>query len=332
MLRQDRFCNHAPLHFDLSVFDIFTGVKCGATVVLLPDFYSTFPIKLSEYIEQQKISVWNSVSSVLALLLEKGAMEKFNFDSVRIVHFSGDVMPVKVLRVLKRFMRNASFFNIYGQTEANSSMFYPVREIPESDSWRIPIGRPFPNFDVFALSDSNEIIGRAGEEGELYVDSSTVGLGYWNAVDMTNEKFVPDPRFPSLKKSVYRTGDLVRIDEHGEYVFAGRKDQMVKSRGYRIELEEIEAVLAGLPGVQTAIVVPVPDELIGNRIVAVVVPESGRTLKREEILLHCADRLPKYMIPETIRYRDSLPKTSTGKIDRRKIRETFIESASDTGT
>jgi L-proline---[L-prolyl-carrier protein] ligase len=328
---EDRLCNHAPLHFDLSVFDIFTAARRGATVVLLPEIYSAFPVRLAEFIEKQEISIWNSVSSVLALLVEKGAMEKFHFDSVRVVHFSGDVMPVKILRILKGLMRNASFFNIYGQTEANSSMFYPVREIPESDSWRIPIGRPFPNFDVFALSDSNEIIGRAGEEGELYVNSSTVALGYWNAEGMTNEKFVPDPRCPSLKKSVYRTGDLVRIDEHGDYLFAGRTDQMVKSRGYRIELEEIEAVLGGHPGVKTAIVVPVPDELIGNRIVAVVVPESGGSLKTEEILLHCSERLPKYMIPETIRYRESLPKTSTGKVDRRKVRDMFIESVDNTG-
>lgn len=328
---KDRFANHAPLHFDLSVFDIFTGVMKGATVFLVPEIYSAFPVKLAGFIQDNGITVWNSVSSVLALLAEKGAMGTFDFDSLRIVHFSGDIMALKVLRILKSHMRNASFFNIYGQTEANSSLVYPVREIPESDSWRVPIGRAFPNFDVFALNDSGEIIGRAGEEGELYVDSSTVALGYWNAENITGEKFVPDPRCPSLKKSVYRTGDLVRIDEHGDYLFAGRKDQMVKSRGYRIELEEIEAALLSHPGVQAAVVVPIPDELIGNRIVAVVVPESGGAPKKEEILLHCSVRLPKYMIPETIRYQDSLPKTSTGKIDRRKIRDTFIESAGYAG-
>ena len=321
----DRFCNHAPLHFDLSVFDIFVGVKCGATVILFPEIYSTFPIKVAEFIEKQEISIWNSVSSVLAMLVDKGALGKFNFDSLRVVHFSGDIMPVKVLRILKSFMRNASFYNIYGQTEANSSMFYHVREIPEADSWRIPIGKPFPNFDVFALSDSREMIRQPGEEGELYVGSSTVALGYWEAEGLTSEKFVPDPRYPSLKKNVYRTGDLVRLDEHGNFVFTGRKDQMVKSRGYRIELEEIEAVLSSHPGIKNAVVIPVPDELIGNRIVAVVVPVSRETVKKEDIVLHCAGLLPKYMIPETIHYHDSLPKTSTGKIDRRKIREMLIE-------
>jgi amino acid adenylation domain-containing protein len=317
----DRFCNHAPLHFDLSVFDIFVGVRCGATVVLLPEIYSTFPIKIAEYIDKERISIWNSVSSVLAMLVEKGALEKFNLDSLRIVHFSGDVMPVKVLRILRKCMRNASFYNIYGQTEANSSLFYPVREMPESDSYRIPIGKPFPNFDVFALDDSHEMLSRPGKEGELYVDSSTVAFGYWNADSMTSEKFVPDPRYPSLKKIVYRTGDLVRMDEEGNYIFTGRKDQMVKSRGYRIELEEIEAVLSGHPGILNAVVVPVPDDLIGNRIIAVVVPGSGEAVSTEDIVLHCAALLPRYMIPERIDFHDSLPKTSSGKIDRRKIRD-----------
>ncbi len=328
----DRICNHAPLHFDLSVFDIFAGARCGATVILLPENYSTFPVKLAEFIEKQEISIWNSVSSVLAMLVEKGALGKFNLDSLRIVHFSGDIMPVKVLRILKRFMRNASFYNIYGQTEANSSMYYHVREIPELDSWRIPIGKPFPNFEVFALSDSHEIISQPGEEGELFVGSSTVALGYWDAEGMTREKFVPDPRYPSLKKNVYRTGDLVRMDEHRNYVFTGRKDQMVKSRGYRIELEEIETVLSSHPGIKHAVVIPVPDELIGNRIIAVVVPASGETMTKEDIFLHCAGLLPKYMIPETIDYHDSLPKTSTGKIDRRKIREMFINATNNIGT
>ena len=328
----DRICNHAPLHFDLSVFDVFAGVRCGATVMLLPEVYSTFPVKLAEFIEKQEISVWNSVSSVLAMLVDKGALGKFNFDSLRIVHFSGDIMPVKVLRILKRFMRNASFYNIYGQTEANSSMYYHVREIPETDSWRIPIGKAFPNFDVFALSDSREPIRRPGEEGELYVDSSTVALGYWDADAMTSEKFVPDPRYPSLKKRVYRTGDLVRMDEHGNYIFSGRKDQMVKSRGYRIELEEIEAVLSGHPGIKNAVVVPIPDELIGNRIVAVVAPVSMESVNKEDIVLHCAALLPRYMIPESIDFHDSLPKTSTGKIDRRKIRDMLNISIKDADT
>lgn len=316
---RDRFCNHAPLHFDLSVFDIFVAVKCGAAIVLLPELLSTFPVKLTEFMAKEQITIWNSVSSVLTMLADKGMLERHSFDSLRIVHFSGDIMPVKYLRVLTKHMGNASFFNIYGQTEANSSMFYPIGELPDDDAWRIPIGRPFPNFEVFALNDAGEVISQVGKEGELYVDSSTVALGYWGEEGMTGDRFVPDPRYPVSRKVVYKTGDLVRIDGHGNYVFSGRKDHMVKSRGYRIELEEIETVLSSHPEIMTAVVLPIPDELVGNRIVAIIVPMSNRTIGKEDVVRHCAARLPKYMMPEIMEFRDSLPTTSSGKIDRKTL-------------
>lgn len=315
----DRFCNHAPLHFDLSVFDIFVAVKCGATIVLLPEMLSMFPVKLAEYIEKEKITIWNSVSSVLTMLADKGQLEQRNFDSLRIVHFSGDIMPVKYLRALRKCMRNATFYNIYGQTEANSSLYYPIQEIPDDDSWRIPIGKPFPNFEVFAMSEAREIISCAGEEGELYVCSSTVALGYWGSEGMTREKFVSDPRYPFIEKIVYRTGDLVRIDEDGNFEFVGRKDHMVKSRGYRVELGEIEAVLSGHPEIMTAVAVPIPDELIGNRIAVILVPVSEHTVNKEDVFGYCAKRLPKYMMPESVEFLEALPMTSSGKIDRKSI-------------
>lgn len=322
----DRFGSHAPLHFDLSVFDIFVAIKQGAAIVLLPEMLSTFPVKLAEYIEKERITVWNSVSSVLTLLAEKGVLKSRNLDSLRLVHFSGDIMPVKYLRLLAKRMKNAAFYNIYGQTEANSSLCYPITEIPDDDSWRIPIGKPFPNFDVFALNEKRQVVSRPGDEGELYVSSSTVAYGYWNDREMSNEKFVPDPRYPFLDKIVYKTGDLVRIDEDGNYLFSGRKDHMVKSRGYRIELAEIETVLSGHPEVVAAVAIPIPDDLVGNRIFAVIAAVSGCTLGTEELVRYCTPRLPKYMVPETMLFMDALPLTSSGKVDRKKLGEELVGS------
>ena len=315
----DRFASQAPLHFDLSVFDIFVAVKCGATIVLLPEQLSTFPVRLAEYINKEQITVWNSVSSVLTLIADKGMLNLRCFDTLRLVHFSGDIMPVKYLRILTRYMNKASFYNIYGQTEANSSMCYPIEQIPDDDTWRIPVGRPFPNFEVFALRDNGELVVRPEDEGELFISSSTVALGYWDNMIMTNEKFVPDPRYPLAKKIVYKTGDLVRIDRNGEYVFTGRKDSMIKSRGYRVELGEIEAVLSSHPEIAIAVAFSVPDELIGNRISAIIVPTAPSAINKVEVAKYCATRLPKYMIPDGIEIRDHLPLTSTGKVDRKNL-------------
>ncbi|MBT0652928.1 amino acid adenylation domain-containing protein [Geomobilimonas luticola] len=326
----DRIASHAPLHFDLSVFDVFGAVRKGATIDLVPEFLSTFPVKLAEFIDRRGISVWNSVSSVLTMLADKGVLERSVFDSLRLVHFSGDIMPAKYLRVLKKHMRNAAFYNIYGQTEANSSMFYRVDDIPADDAWKIPIGRPFPNIEVNVVNERNEVINHPGEDGELQVKSSTVALGYWSDKEKTSDKFVQEPGNSSFRSTVYRTGDIVRADDAGNYLFVGRKDHMIKSRGYRIELSEIELVLTSHPLVRQAVVIAVPDELIGNKIIAYVVQSEGDKMDVHDLSNYCYRFLPKYMVPETFELLSDFPKTSTGKIDRNYFEAKALISTSPT--
>jgi amino acid adenylation domain-containing protein len=323
--RRDRVASHAPLHFDLSVFDIFGAIKSGAAIILVPELLSVFPAKLAEFIDREQISIWNSVSSVLTMLADKGSLDRFRFDKLRLIHFSGDVMPVKYLRKLKKHMEKAAFFNIYGQTEANSSLCYPVREVPDKDAWKIPIGKPFPNFEVFALNEQGAAITQPGEEGELFVSGSTVALGYWNDEKRSQERFVIDPRRPSLGTRVYKTGDLVRIDGEGNYLFAGRNDHMVKSRGFRIELGEIEIALNGFPAVRHAVALAIPDEIIGNRIIAFVESRTGKDIADRELYDYCSKSLPPYMLPEKIVYVNAMPKTTTGKIDRKQIEQSFLQ-------
>ncbi len=318
----DRIANHAPLHFDLSVFDIYGAIKAGATVVIVPEFLSTFPSRLAEYIDQERVTIWNSVSSVLTMLASKGKLERFSFGSLRLVHFSGEIMPAKYLRMLKKYMPKAEFYNIYGQTEANSSLFYRIGDVPANDAWSIPIGKPFPHFDVFAVNDSGTVITNTGEEGELHVLADTVALGYWHDEQRTKERFVPDPR--GRFGRVYKTGDLVRLDREGNFIFAGRKDHMIKSRGYRIELGEIEVVLNSHPMIRQAVVIAVPDELIGNRIMATVSLIDEAEFNQKEFIDFCSSALPKYMVPEVIECRSSMPVTPNGKIDRMALAEGFL--------
>jgi amino acid adenylation domain-containing protein len=321
---EDRLANHAPLHFDLSIFDIFCAVRAGAAVVIAPEYLSAFPVRLAEFIDQQKITVWNSVASVLTKLADQGALERLKFDSLRLVHFSGDLMPVKYLQLLKKRMPAAEFYNIYGQTEANSSLYFKVPEQIEDETWKIPIGRPFPNFDVFAVTEGGELVTRTDQEGELHVLSSTVALGYWNDPKRTAEQFTSDPRTPWGQAKVYRTGDMVRRDAAGNFVFSGRKDHMVKSKGFRVELDEIEIVLNSHPKIRQAVVVAVPDDLTGNRIVAYITPKEGIEVATKELLELCSNHLPKYMMPETIQYRDTLPTTSNEKINRKALVQEFL--------
>ena len=253
----DRMANHAPLHFDLSIFDIFCAVKVGAAVVVIPEYLSAFPVRLAQAIYQQRVTVWNSVASVLTKLADQGGLEGLTFPSLRLVHFSGDLMPVKYLSFLRKCMPAAEFYNIYGQTEANSSLYFKVPDRIGDNAWKIPIGKSFPNFDVFAINENGQVVSKPNEEGELYVLSASVALGYWNDGKKTKEQFTADPRNPHGYARVYKTGDLVRLDSEGNFVFSGRKDHMVKSKGYRVELDEVEIILNSHPNVRQAVAVAI---------------------------------------------------------------------------
>jgi amino acid adenylation domain-containing protein len=319
--KEDRLACHAPLQFDLTVFDLFVAVRNGATIVLVPETLSIFPMKLAQFIDEAKITVWNSVASVLSLLAERGRMDRFRFDSLRTVIFSGDVLPAKHLRKLKTLLPRVRFFNVYGQTEANSSMCYPIGEVPEGDAWRMPIGKAFPNFEVFALNELRQVVRRRGEIGELYVRGSSVATGYWGEPEKTSGSFVTDPKSMLSNRKVYRTGDLVTMDRSGDYLFLGREDHQVKCRGYRVQLDEIETVLNNHPSVKEAVVLALPDDLIGNRILAHIATVDGVKLTEMEVFDHCSKTLPGYMVPEKCIFHDHFPKTATGKTDRNSLKE-----------
>ena len=183
----------------------------------------------------------------------------------------------------------------------------------------MPIGIACENTEVFAVSDQDEIVTKAGGSGELYVRGPAVTCGYWADKEKTAKMVVPNRFQKNFNENMYRTGDLVTLAEDGNYFFQGRRDSQIKSRGYRIELGEIESALLSHPNVREAAAVAIPDDLVGNRIKAVVAAHQDRELKTTELQQFCATRIPKYMIPEQIEFCESLPKTSTGKIDRVRL-------------
>jgi amino acid adenylation domain-containing protein len=312
---QDRLSNHAPLHFDLSVFDIYAAIRAGACTVIVPDQVSPFPVELARWIEAERISVWYSVPSALTRLLLHGQLERFAYRSLRTVLFAGEVFPVKYLRgVMDRFA-HAEFANLYGPTETNVCTFYRVPRPFDPGARDVPIGTACANTEVFALTEDQRLIG-AGEEGDLFVRGPSVTPGYWGLPEKSAQVLLKNPRQNAFAETIYRTGDIVRLRGDGEYMFVGRRDHMVKSRGYRIELAEIEQVLYQHEHVKEAAVVPVPDEEVGARLRAVVTPHAGKTVTAEQLQMHCLTHLPIYMVPESFTFRPDLPKTSTGKTDR----------------
>jgi len=313
----DRLSNHAPLHFDLSIFDIFGAASAGACVIMVPPEISLFPIELAQFIEHERITVWYSVPSVLTRLVLHGLLENRKLGSLRVILFAGEVFPVKFLRQLKSMIPGAGYHNLYGPTETNVCTYYPVERVPEDDSATLPIGKACAGCEVVALDAERRPVPQ-GEEGELYVRGATLMSGYWGMPDKTREVL---NRIELGEKTdvYYRTGDLVKELEDGNYAFLGRRDDMIKSRGYRIELGEIESTLYSHPAVEIAAAVPVPDEQFGNLIKAVVVLKKGSGASEGELKGHCLARLPRYMLPDVIETREVLPRTSSGKIDKRQL-------------
>jgi len=315
----DRLSSHAPLHFDLSIFDVFGAMKAGAALALIPDGTSTFPIRLAEWIEHNRISIWYSVPAILTMLLQRGKLDQRDLSRLRTVIFAGEVFPTPHLRELQSALPGVELVNLYGPTETNVITWYRVPPLAADRDDNIPIGEACANTDLLVVADDGTLVTKPGVQGELYARGPTVAQGYWGDTDKTERAFVSNPFQHAFRERVYRTGDIVTWAPDGNLLLVGRRDRMVKIRGYRIELDEIEATLYGHADVKEAAVVAVADETQGARIRAFVAISDGVDGDVSALREHCLSRLPRYMVPETLDLLEQLPKTSTGKIDRTKL-------------
>lgn len=321
----DRLSNHAPFHFDLSTFDFFAGALAGATTVIIPEALTKFPVNLSKLIQEEGISVWYSVPFALIQMLLRGAMERFDLSSLRWVLFAGEPFPTKHLRALMAALPHAQFSNLYGPTETNVCTYYHVPPLPEDSNEPIPIGEACANVEALVVDDDDQPL-PAGEMGELLIRSPLVMRGYWGQPEMTERGFFRRPVFSGYEDLFYRTGDLVELQPDGNFKYLGRKDRQIKTRGYRVELDEVEVALLSYAGVEEAAVYPVPDGEGSNLIEAAVTAKPGTDLDTAALISHVSDRLPSYAVPVQIAVMEKFPRTSTGKINRRALQAQALTS------
>jgi amino acid adenylation domain-containing protein len=313
---EDRFSSHAPFHFDLSIFDLYVPLQHGATVVLIGEETGKEPVGLAALIAERGLSVWYSAPSILSLLAQYGKLDRYDYTSLRLVLFAGEVFPVKHLRTLKTLLPQPRYFNLYGPTETNVCTFYEIpARIPEERTQPFPIGRACAHLRTQVVDPEGQAV-RPGDEGELCVSGPAVMQGYWNLSEHNARAFLDDPS----GQRWYRTGDVVAEDADGNYLFWGRRDRMVKRRGYRVELGEIEATLYRHPVIQEAAVIALRDESEEVRIKAFLSCEGAKRPSLIELKRFCAENLPLYMVPDGFSFQASLPKTSTDKIDYERLR------------
>jgi len=301
----DNFANHAPLNFDLSVLDLYVAFRAGSCVHLIPHDMSYSPKLLTDFIEDHQISVWYSVPAALILMIRSGGLLDLHATALRAVLFAGEPFPINPLRLLREHFTASRFINMYGPTETNVCTYYEVREISASQAIPVPIGSACAGNVVTAVKPDGTLA-REGEEGELVVTGPTVMLGYWGQPVRINQP--------------YATGDLVQVKEDGCFQYLGRLDTMVKVRGNRVELGEVEAVLAGHTDILEAVAVVVGHS-IDARIVAFIVTANDYHPSLLEMKKLCAEVLPRHSIVDGVHEIPEIPRTRNGKVDRSALEE-----------
>jgi amino acid adenylation domain-containing protein len=315
---KDVFSSHAPFHFDLSILDIYLPLKHGAAVVLIGESISKEPTALCQLIQSQKITVWYSAPSILSLIAQFGKISEHDLSSLRIVLFAGEVFPIVHLRSLTWQVPWPRYFNLYGPTETNVCTYYEIpRVVPEDRTHPYPIGKVCENLRATVVDADGVSVVPAGAEGELCIAGPNVMTGYWGLDEQTANSFL-DGRIG--ERAWYKTGDIVVQEPNGDYRYVGRRDRMVKKRGYRVELGEIEAGLYRHDGVREAAVIALPDESAGVKIKAHLATRDGNKLSLIELKTFCSRHLPLYMIPDAFVFHSTLPKTSTDKIDYQALK------------
>jgi L-proline---[L-prolyl-carrier protein] ligase len=301
----DRFANHAPFHFDLSVLDLYVAFRAGSSVHLIPSQLAYAASLLVSFLRDNEITVWYSVPSVLVLMAREGGLLGAQLPALRLVLFAGEPYPIGHLRRLCAHLPAARFLNLYGPTETNVCTYHEVTgaDLAPERTTPVPIGRACSGDRVWA-ERADGTPAAPGEEGELVVAGPTVMLGYWG--------------HPPQGELPYRTGDRVVLRAGGSHEYLGRRDGMVKVRGHRVEVADVEAAIQEHPGVDEAAVVAVGDGL-DSRLVAFIVPAGERAPDLLTVKRHCAARLPRYMIVDSVVRLAELPRTANGKLDRRAL-------------
>ncbi len=299
------------------VFDIWSYEMCllqgrGASIVVIPDTYSAFPVKILQLMQQHKVSYIFWVPTIMVNIANMGLLPQVPLPDLRIVWFAGEVFPTKQFNVWRQNLPQVKFSNYYGPIEITLDCVYYNIEREIADDEPLPIGYPFRNTDILILDENNQRVTESNQEGELCVRGTSLAMGYYNNPEKTAAAFVQNPLNHSYPETIYRTGDLVFINDRGEMVFKGRKDSLIKHMGYRIELGEIEHIIINtLKLVKNGCVV-----YNHQRKEITLYYEADKELTPAEFRKAIGNTLPKYMIPVVYHHLPELRRNTNGKIDR----------------
>ena len=316
----DIILNTLPLSFDYGLYQSFMAPLFGGTLVLERSF--TFPYRILERLVQENVTGFPIVPTMAALLLQMEDLGKFDFGSLRYITNTAAALPVSYILRLQSLFPSVTIFSMYGLTECKRVAYLPPEELTRRPA---SVGIAIPNEEVFIVDNQGKEVG-PGTVGELVVRGANVMQGYWNRPEETARTFRP-----GLYRgdAILYTGDLFKKDDEGFLYFVARKDDLIKTKGERVSPKEIENALCAMPGVVEAAIIGVPDEILGQAIKAYVVPAVNATLTAEQVMKFCAQNLEAFMVPKYVDFRDLLPKSASGKIDKKTLKAEETDTLSN---
>ena len=299
-----------PLSFDYGLYQMIMAVAAGARVVLERSF--AFPNEVLRFVERERVTGFPGVPTMFATLLAMDTLSRFDLSSIRYVTNTAAALPVKHVLALRDLFPAARIYSMYGLTECKRCTYLPPEDlVRKPDS----VGVAIPNTELWIVDDQDRRL-PPGEVGQLVIRGPTVMRGYWEKPEATARKLRPGP-LPG--EPVLYTGDLCRLDDEGYLYFVARMDDVIKSRGEKVPPKAVESAILEIPGVREVAVVGVPDEVLGQAIKAFVVVAPGVTLDATAIQRECRARLESFMVPSQVVFRDALPKSGYGKIQKTEL-------------
>lgn len=309
----DVVINVLPLAFDYGLYQLLMIFRMGGTLVLHDSF--AYPNVVLEKMGREGVTGFPIVPTMSALLLQMD-LAKFSFPKLRYITNTAAALPVEHIQKIRSLFPHVKLYSMYGLTECKRVSYLPPEQL---DIRPTSVGRGMPNEEVYIVDEQGNRVG-PNVVGELVIRGSNVMKGYWELPQETDRCLKPGP-LPGEK--ILCSGDLFRSDEEGYLYFVGRKDDIIKTRGEKVSPREVEDVLYSIPGVAEAAVIGVPDPVLGSLIRAYVTLRPGARLTRQDVFRHCVANLEDFMVPKEVEFCDFLPKTETGKISKRAIREEY---------
>lgn len=312
----DVFGNQAPFDFDVSVKDIYSCLKTGATLIIIPRQFFMFPQEVMDRIEANNVTVLVWAVSALTMVSRLHALNYKAPQSIKQIMFSGEKMPIKQLNKWISYYPNVRFVNLYGPTEITCNCTYHILDKKYSEDELIPIGRPFPNERVF-LVDDQKLVTESNVSAEICVSGRCLALGYYKNKEITAKAFVENPTKHDYPELIYKTGDLGFYGEDGLLYFSGRLDFQIKHMGHRIELEEVELYMNAVTGVEICCCF---FDDAKNKMVACYVGEAEKRF----IIDALKEKIQEFMIPNVFVQLDEFLYNNNGKIDRKLMKATYL--------